>query len=72
MSDYEELDRYSPGDPADPDGDKATLRHLQERGADLTKSTHFVHFIAFPNRESATTRARDRGQAGLPRPRQRA
>lgn len=59
MGDYTELSRFSPGDPGDPHGEKATLRHLEESGADLTKSTHFIHFIAFPDKESAVSGGRE-------------
>jgi hypothetical protein len=53
MSEYEELGRYEPGDPADPHGDHTTLRHLAEQGADLSKPTNFIHYIVFPDRERA-------------------
>lgn len=58
MSDYEELDRYRPGDPADPHGDRATLRQLEARGADLAKSTSFKHYLVFRNEESARAAGR--------------
>ena len=53
MSDFQELDRFTPGDPADPNGDRATLRQLEEAGADLAKSTHFIHYLVFPDEQRA-------------------
>lgn len=58
MSNYEELDRFTPGDPEDPHGDRATLRQLVEHGADLSKPTTFIHYIVFPDRDRATAGAR--------------
>lgn len=59
MSDYEEMDRFVPGDPQDPHGDKATLDQLQAHGADLTKTTNFIHFIAFPDEDRARRGGRE-------------
>jgi Regulator of ribonuclease activity B len=53
MSGYEALARFTPGQPNDPHGDKATLRQLQRQGADLAKSTHFIHHIVFPDEDRA-------------------
>jgi hypothetical protein len=61
MSDYEEVDRFAPGDPEDPHGDKATLRQLRAHGADLTRSTNFIHFIGFRMR-TVHARAGERSQ----------
>jgi hypothetical protein len=58
VSEYEELDRYTPGDPEDPHGDRATLRQLVNHGADLSKPTNFIHYIVLPDRARATAAGR--------------
>jgi hypothetical protein len=56
--DFEVVGRFTPGDPADPDGDRATLRALEEGGGDLSKPTEFIHYLYFPDRERALEAAR--------------
>jgi hypothetical protein len=53
MSHFDELDRFQPGAPHDPFGDKVVLRQLEAHGADLSKPTRFIHYLLFPDRERA-------------------
>jgi hypothetical protein len=58
-NEYTELARFDPGDPEDPNGDLATLAALAANGSDLSKPTHFIHYLTFADGEWA----REAGQA---------
>ena len=65
MSDFEELDRFDPDDPKDPHGDRATLRSLAEAGGDMSKPTHFIHHLYFPDEERSRAAAEEIADMGL-------
>ena len=47
---YEELDKFDTARPWE--GDKKVLMQMLERGADLTRERHVVHYLYFPSNEA--------------------
>lgn len=54
--------RRAPKTPAD--ADRIALRQLRALGADLTKPRHLIHFVYFPDEESAHRAAEAIERAG--------
>ena len=44
---------FDPNDSGDPDGDLATLAALAGYPSDMSKATHFIHFLNFPEEDQA-------------------
>jgi len=50
--DFKKIGEFDSSDPADPFGDRATLRKLADAGSDLSQETSFLHTLCFPEESS--------------------
>jgi hypothetical protein len=52
-NEYTVLGRFDPEAQDDPDGDVSTLAALAAQGSDLSKPTHFIHYLTFSDEAQA-------------------